>query len=160
MKKLTLITFLLSLFFTLQTFGQIRDDKSLNDIISNNITDTYKKPVSQKVVLFSVYLYISEKGQLDSISYSDVIGEVPLALVINKKRLNDHLKKSNQLFSNSKNSVIILPYMIWYLDDISAKYINELLSDFMNLFPSAENVGKRKIILNKPHSIAIAEPEY
>lgn len=151
---------LMGTLFTFKSFGQIKDEKTITRIINDNITDTYKMPVSQKIILFSVYLYVSGDGRVDSVGYSNTIGEVPLEKVINKSRMSDHLKKRSELFVNSKNSVIICPYMIWYLDNISAKHINELLYDFTNLFPKPEYVGKRKIIINKPQSISIVEPQY
>lgn len=155
----TLFIILLITLCELDSYGQIRDDLNITNIISDNIRDTYKKPKSQKVILFSLYLYINKSGILDSIGHSPLAGEPTLDKFLNKKKLTEQFSKSNTIFLQSKNSVIIMPYMVWYLDDISAKYMGELLEDFMNLFPPPEYIRGRKTVLNKPHYLAFDKPE-
>lgn len=162
MKRNYFITLLFILLITLcelNSYGQVRDDLKITNIISDNIRDTYQKPKSQKIILFSVYLYINKSGILDSIGHSPLAGEPTLDKFLNKKKLTEQFSKSNTIFLQSKNSVIILPYLLWYLDDISAKYMWELREDFMNLFPPPEYIRGRKTIFNKPHYIAFDKPD-
>lgn len=135
--------------------GQVIDDSNLTRIITDNIIRTYKKPITQKVVLFSVYLYVNPLGKIDSVGYSQMRAGIRLQEILNTKILFHDLKDS-KLLINRKNSLVIIPFMIWSSDNISATYINELLGDFSGLFPPPELLHGRKLVLNKPQSITIA----
>ena len=110
------------------------------------------KPVdTKKILLFSIFISVNDKGMVDSVYFSKIKEPWVLASEINLQLIIDFYKIKNvSAFQEYKNCLIMKPVISRNLDDILASYLPALTIDFQNLFLRPESDKEKKLILSKP----------
>ena len=133
----------------------IEPDEFLGPIM-NSISQTYKTPIDERIIIFSASIFVNDRGVVDSLRFSNsTLGD--LSFLLNKKNIiKDYLSRKN-LFVNYKNSVIVIPIFYKNMNEYSAKFLVDTSKDFRNLYPKNEEVKGRKLYFARPSVVSVSE---
>lgn len=154
MKKILIF---IGVLFTLVTsgFAQIKNRGTVINLISNSIFDTYKRPVENKIIMLSIWLSTDASGKIDSVYFSDISAPLSIENVIKTSFIKKEIKEKCAFIKVYPNALIVLPIMYRRPDDLFASHLFELGKDFTNLFPDQSKFPKKKIIVERPASVAV-----
>jgi len=177
MKKILIILgFVIA--FTINSFSQKHDDFQTSEIQIDSLgekkdlriflikaigkhlnTDQLFKTPKNNAILFSIAFSIDNNGKIDSFFLSNLSKENKEIINTDKGLLMDFRKIAiaNQKY---KNKILILPILFKRPDDTSILNLDEILSDYENLWPSIIDLktSEKQIVLLKPFINTFFDP--